>query len=54
VQRLDRKSFATLTTRGLARGEYRNLTQKEILELKKLVGLHTKYETSRKRKSRHE
>lgn len=54
VQRLDRKSFATLTTRGLARGEYRNLTQKEILELKKLVGLHTKYETVRKKKSRYE
>ncbi len=44
VMRLDRKSFATLTTRGLARGEYRNLTQNEVIELKKLVGLDKEYE----------
>jgi len=39
VKRLDRKSFATLSTRGLARGEYRHLTRGEILQLRMSIGL---------------
>lgn len=39
VVRLDRKSFATLSTRGLPRGEYRNLTRTEITDLQMLVGI---------------
>ncbi len=39
VKRLDRKTFATLSTRGLARGEYRHLTRTEEIILKKSVGL---------------
>lgn len=39
VKRLDRKSYAFLTTRGLNRGEYRHLTREEVEELKRLVKL---------------
>lgn len=39
VKKLDRKFFAGLSTRGLARSQYRFLTREEILELRKLVGL---------------
>ncbi len=35
VKQLDRKEFAGLTTRGLARGEYRHLTGKEVNTLKR-------------------
>lgn len=49
VLRLDRKSFATLTTRGLPRGEYRNLTRSEIHELQSLVGIIENDQPVRKR-----
>lgn len=39
VRRLDRKQYAFLTTRGLARGEYRHLTRDEVAELRRLVKL---------------
>mgnify|MGYP000032388490 CR=1 FL=1 len=39
VRKLDRKMFAGLTTQGLKRGEFRFLNRKEILALKKSVGL---------------
>lgn len=39
VRALDRKYFAGLSTSGLKRHQYRHLTKKEVLELKKLVGL---------------
>ncbi len=39
VKKLDRKQYAFLTTRGLARGEYRHLTREEVSELRKLVKL---------------
>ena len=39
VRRLDRKQYGILTTRGLARGEYRHLTRDEIAELRALVKL---------------
>jgi len=39
VRRLDRKQYGTLTTRGLARGEYRHLTRAEVQQLRKLVKL---------------
>jgi len=39
VRKLDRKFFAGITNKGLARGEYRHLERKEILDLKKLVGM---------------
>ena len=39
VKQLERKSFAGITCRNLGRGEYRNLDAKEILALKRLVGL---------------
>lgn len=41
VRRLDRKQYAFLTTRGLARGEYRHLTRDEVAELRRLVKLRT-------------
>ncbi len=40
VKQLDRKIFAGLTTRGLARGEYRHLTSKEVLKLKKQLKMN--------------
>lgn len=40
VSKLDRKMFASLTTKGLNRGRYRHLTREEILSLKKLTGLY--------------
>lgn len=49
VQRLDRKSFATLTTRGLARGEYRNLSREELVELQKLTGLRDEGKSARRK-----
>jgi len=39
VKRLERKQYANLTARGLNRGEYRHLTNKEVLGLKKYLGL---------------
>lgn len=39
VKKLDRKSFAGITTSGLARGEFRRLTKQEIFQLKKVVKL---------------
>jgi 23S rRNA pseudouridine2605 synthase len=39
VKKLDRKQYAFLTTRGLARGEYRHLTREEVSELRRLVNL---------------
>ncbi len=36
VKSLDRKFYATLSTKGLKRGEYRHLLKKEVLELKKM------------------
>lgn len=39
VRKLDRKFFATLSTRGLARGKYRVLTRRELSELRELTGL---------------
>jgi 23S rRNA pseudouridine2605 synthase len=39
VKKLDRKYFATLSTRGLARGEFRHLEKKELAQLRKYVGL---------------
>jgi len=39
VIRLDRKLYAGLTTRGLARGEWRRLERKEISALRRLVNL---------------
>lgn len=37
VKRLDRKTFGPLTSRGLARGQYRNLEKQEVLALQRLV-----------------
>jgi pseudouridine synthase len=39
VTELRRTKFAHLTTRGLKRGEWRYLTEREIVRLKKMVGL---------------
>lgn len=39
VKKLDRKYFANLSTAGLKRGQYRAITQKEIRELRSMVGL---------------
>jgi 23S rRNA pseudouridine2605 synthase len=41
VKRLDRKQYAFLTARGLARGEYRHLTRDEVNELYKMTKLRT-------------
>ena len=37
VKRLDRKEYANITARGLARGEYRHLTRDEVHELQRQV-----------------
>ncbi len=39
VKQLDRKMFAGITTKGLAKGEYRHLSRKELQQLKKMLGL---------------
>lgn len=39
VKKLDRKYYAGLSTAGLKRGEYRHLSNSELLRLKKLVKL---------------
>ena len=39
VKQLDRKVFANLNTNGLQKGEYRHLIRKEVLSLRKQVGL---------------
>jgi 23S rRNA pseudouridine2605 synthase len=39
VKQLDRKSYGTLTAKGLPRGKYRHLDRKEVLQLRRLVGL---------------
>lgn len=41
VKRLDRKQYAFLTVRGLARGEYRHLTREEVDELYKLTKIRS-------------
>lgn len=40
VKQLDRKVFAGLTTKGLGRGEYRHLTNKEVLNLKRQLKMN--------------
>ncbi|HVK38948.1 MAG TPA: pseudouridine synthase [Candidatus Kapabacteria bacterium] len=40
VEKLNRRAYAGLTTRGLARGEWRHLERGEVAALRKLVGLH--------------
>ncbi|MCO6465235.1 MAG: pseudouridine synthase [Bradyrhizobiaceae bacterium] len=52
VRKLDRKQYAFLSTRGLARGEYRHLTREEVSELKKLVGLDKSSSTSSSRRKK--
>ncbi len=44
VEKLDRKAYATITTRGLLRGEYRHLTRNEILDLERAVGIEDRLE----------
>ena len=39
LKSLDRKAYATLTTEGMKRGDYRHLKKKEVANLKKMVGL---------------
>ncbi len=39
VRKLDRKSFANLSTKGMSRGEFRHLTKREEFDLKKYLGL---------------
>jgi len=39
VKRLDRKEYGSISTRGLARGEYRHLTREEVYELQRLVNM---------------
>jgi 23S rRNA pseudouridine2605 synthase len=39
VLRLQRKMYAGLTTRGLARGEWRYLDRREVSALRRMVGL---------------
>lgn len=39
VRKLERKSYANLSSSGLKRGEYRHLTKSEVLNLKKYLGL---------------
>jgi 23S rRNA pseudouridine2605 synthase len=41
VKRLERISFAGITTEGLARGKWRKLTAKEVEHLKRIAGLPT-------------
>jgi 23S rRNA pseudouridine2605 synthase len=40
VTKLDRKMYAGITARGLARGESRRLERKEITALRRLVKLN--------------
>jgi len=39
VKRLDRRAYAGINRRGLARGEWRRLDRREVTELRRLVGL---------------
>lgn len=39
VEKLNRRAYAGLTTRGLARGQWRHLERNEIADLRRLVGL---------------
>lgn len=41
VKRLERISFAGITTEGLARGKWRKLTDKEVAHLKRIAGIPT-------------
>jgi pseudouridine synthase len=41
VKRLERISFAGITTEGLARGKWRKLTAKEVEHLKRIAGIPT-------------
>lgn len=45
VVQLDRYSYGGITHRGLSRGEWRYLTLKEVIRLKKLAGLQNEDET---------
>lgn len=44
VEKLDRREYAGITTRSLARGEYRHLSIPEVRALEKLVGLENRHE----------
>jgi 23S rRNA pseudouridine2605 synthase len=44
VEKLDRRQYAGITTRGLQRGEYRHLTATEVRALEKLVKLDQRHE----------
>lgn len=44
VERLDRKAYAGVSSRGLGRGEYRHLTQMEVRALEQLVKLDRRLE----------
>ena len=44
VEKLDRREYAGISARGLARGEYRHLTMPEVRALEKLVGLEDRHE----------
>lgn len=48
VKKLDRKSFATISVRGLRRGEYRHLSREEIRTLEVLVGLANRYDEDKR------
>lgn len=52
VEKLDRKLYATVSTRGLARGEYRHLTREEVRELEMAVGLEHRYEQAAQKSQR--
>lgn len=39
VEKLDRKMYANMTTRGMKRGEFRHLTRQEVQELQEVLGL---------------
>jgi 23S rRNA pseudouridine2605 synthase len=43
VLKLDRRSFGPLTSKGLARGEYRHLTKDEVATIEKMVKLDDRY-----------
>ncbi len=42
VEKLDRKMYANLMTRGMKRGEFRHLTRQEVRELEEIVGIRNR------------
>ncbi len=52
VEKLDRKLYATINTRGLARGKYRHLTREEVRGLEMAVGLEHRYEQAAQKSQR--